>query len=606
MTAPNRTVALGLLAAAGLAGALAVHREVTLRGSSEAAAGPAREAQARRRLEEAAMRQQLSDAATTKPLLAALDQHLAGPALVSLLASASWWQDVRSEFTVTRVIVGGEALGTLGAPDLGARDRDAVAEARRAGQASTVVDVAGHTYAVLARRLPGFPKEAPVLVLAKPIEGPVSFATGVPYVSRTVADFALWAYALAMGLAGARLLTWKRRRTAISAPLGEMTLTAPLEATQKLGTILRPRVDTGANAVVNLPSSSTPSAAQRARPPISPELLSQVPAVGQLRHPTAPNGTPVTADGSPGQRFGRYKLLNRLGEGGMSEVFTAIAEGVEGFTRVFVLKRLRKELCRDKEAVGQFIDEARMQATLVHGNIVPAFDFGRVGDEYFMTQEYIVGRDLCRVMASYYEHRQDTVPARLAYFFAFETLQALQYAHTRNGKDGRPLGIVHRDVSPGNIIVSAQGEVKLADFGIVKSNRRTSKTQAGMVKGNANFMSPEQARGHDVDARSDLFSLGLVLYYCLTNLLPYDGDNDLEVLFKAATGPTPEFLASIGELPSPAREILARALARNPDDRFQTAAEFADALSPHITGAKSEAAQLMHVLFGDALQREAA
>jgi serine/threonine-protein kinase len=434
----------------------------------------------------------------------------------------------------------------------------------------------------------------------------VSFATSVRPVPHTVADFASWIYALVMGVAGFSLLTWKPRPTTTRTPARELTHGRSLESTQKLGTMQRPRVGTAASAVVNVPSSSTPSAQNRVRPPLAPELLSKAAAVGQLRHPTAPNGTPVTADGSPGQRFGRYKLLNPLGEGGMSEVFTAITEGAEGFSRVFVLKRLRKELSRDKESVAQFIDEARMQASLVHGNIVPAFDFGRVGDEYFMTQEYIVGRDLCRVMTAYYDHRQDTLPPLLAYFFAFETLQALQYAHTRHGKDGQPLGLVHRDVSPGNIIVSAQGEVKLADFGIVKWNKRVSKTQAGMVKGNANFMSPEQARGQDVDGRSDLFSLGLVLYYCLTNRLPYDGDNDLDVIYKAATGPTTEFHKSLDELPSPGREILGRALSRSRTERFQTAAEFAEALAPHITGAKNEAAKLMHLLFGEALQREAA
>ncbi len=196
----------------------------------------------------------------------------------------------------------------------------------------------------------------------------------------------------------------------------------------------------------------------------------------------------------------------------MAEVFTAVANGAEGFSRIFVLKRMRPELSRNQEAVAQFIDEARMQASLVHSNIVPVFDFGRVGSEYFMTQEYIVGRDLTRLVAGRYDHCQLPLDPRFAYYVAHETLQALQFAHDKRDKDGQPLGIVHRDVSPGNIIVSAQGEVKLADFGVVKSNRRVTKTQVGMIKGNANFMSPEQARGHHVDARSDLFSVGLVLY----------------------------------------------------------------------------------------------
>ena len=290
----------------------------------------------------------------------------------------------------------------------------------------------------------------------------------------------------------------------------------------------------------------------------------------------------------------------------MSEVFTAAAYGVEGFSRVFVLKRLKPELARDKEAMGQFIDEARMQASLVHSNIVPVFDFGQVGAELFMTQEYIVGRDMVRLIARLYDQRRQALSPRLAYYFAHETLLALQYAHTKRDREGRPLGIVHRDVSPANVIVSAQGEVKLSDFGIVKANHRVTRTQAGMVKGNVNFMSPEQAKGKDVDARSDLFSMGLVLYYCLTNQFLYDGDNDLDVLFKAACGPSKEHRDRVDQLASPAREILGKALAIDPNERFQSAGEFADALALHIGGAKSEAAKLMQSLFGEELIREAA
>lgn len=344
-----------------------------------------------------------------------------------------------------------------------------------------------------------------------------------------------------------------------------------------------------------------------AAPPPQGRLLHMAPAPeGPPRKPSVPEGVPVGDNVDQGRAFGRYHLLDRLGQGGMADVFTAVAHGVEGFTRVFVLKRLRPELARDKEAIAQFVDEARMQSTLVHSNIVPVFDFGRVSEEYFMTQEYIVGRDLVRLMARYYERHQQTLVPRFAYYVAHETLQALQYAHTKRDREGHPLGIVHRDVSAGNIIVSAQGEVKLADFGIVKSNKRVSKTEQGMVKGNANFMAPEQARGQAVDARSDLFSLALVLYYCLTNRLLYDGDNDLDVLHKAAAGPTKAHYDAIRRLPAPAAEVLGRALALDPAARFQSAAEFAAALASHIVGAEAEASRLMQSLFGDEFRREAA
>ena len=339
----------------------------------------------------------------------------------------------------------------------------------------------------------------------------------------------------------------------------------------------------------------------------APIALPGTPApAGPPRTRTVPGGVPLSESGNAARTFGRYQLLDRLGEGGMSEVFTAVAHGVEGFTRVFVVKRLRPELTRDKEAIAGFVDEARMQSGLVHSNIVPVFDFGCVAGEYFMTQEYIVGRDLVRLVARYYERFRQTLLPLVAYYVAHETLQGLQYAHTRRDRDGHALGIVHRDVSAGNIIVSEQGEVKLADFGIVKSNRRVSKTEVGMVKGNANFMSPEQARGQHVDGRSDLFSVALVLYYCLTNRLLYDGDNDLDVLSKAAAGPTAEHYETLKRLPSPACDVLLRALATEPANRFQSAAEFADMLAIHIGGAKSEAAKLMQSLFGEELLREAA
>src|SRR6185436_3694652 len=247
---------------------------------------------------------------------------------------------------------------------------------------------------------------------------------------------------------------------------------------------------------------------------------------------------PVMDATGPVSMLGRYRLLTRLGEGGMAELFVAEVSGVEGFSRTFVLLCLRAALATEKDAVAQFVEEARLQASLVHSNIVPVFDFGMAGSQYFMTQEYIVGRDLARMMLRHHERGGRGLAQEIAFFIAHEVLQALAYAHDTCDKNGLPMGIVHRDVSAGNVMVSFQGEVKLSDFGIVKSNRRVSKTQVGMVKGNANFMSPEQARGHAVDGRSDLFSLGLLLHYCLTGELLYWGENDLETLYRAANGPT--------------------------------------------------------------------
>jgi hypothetical protein len=393
---------------------------------------------------------------------------------------------------------------------------------------------------------------------------------GLTSQSRSLIPWAIAPVLLAIGL----VLVLSRGRNS-AAPVGEVQK----EATLRFGTGPQPqrKVDSKVLNVSSPPRATAPS----------------------------PTEAALTKSQQP-KLFGRYKLLDQLGQGGMADIYTAVASGVEGFTRVFVLKRLRAELAKEKEAISQFIDEARMQAGLVHSNIVPVFDFGVVNGEYFMTQEYIVGRDLVRVVQRYYEYTKRSMEPRYAYYVAHETLLALEYAHTKRDRDGTPIGIVHRDVSAGNIMLSLEGEVKLFDFGIVKARGRSTQTQVGMVKGNTSFMSPEQARGQDVDARSDLFSLALVMFYCLTGRLLYEGDNDLDVLYKAASGPTPKDWESIYELAKPAPEIFARALAVDPNKRFQSAAEFAHELAPHINGVKAEAASLMQLLFGDELRREAA
>jgi tRNA A-37 threonylcarbamoyl transferase component Bud32 len=262
---------------------------------------------------------------------------------------------------------------------------------------------------------------------------------------------------------------------------------------------------------------------------------------------------------APGNVFGRYYLLDRLGEGGMAEVFTAVAFGAENFRRTFVVKRLRAEMLRNQGVVSSFIDEANLASSLVHSNIVPVFDFGRVGDEYYMATEYILGRDLGKVNRRSLEQEQKTLTLGQAFFIVHQTLEALDYAHNRLGEQGQPLGIVHRDVSPNNILISARGEVKLFDFGIAKAEGRLTQTQVGMVKGNVRFMSPEQARGELVDARSDLFALGLVLYYALSGDSLYEGDNAYNLLVKAAQGPGPAELAAVEKLPKEAHRIVLRA-----------------------------------------------
>jgi len=306
----------------------------------------------------------------------------------------------------------------------------------------------------------------------------------------------------------------------------------------------------------------------------------------------------VDANAAPASRkqMGRYDLIERIGEGGMAEIFFAVAHGAEDFVRYFVVKRIHRHLAKNRVAVDQFIDEAKLQARLVHSNIVPVFDFGKAGDEYFLALEYIHGKDVHQIVRAHVAHFGRPLNIATACHILHEVLVALDFAHSQTEKDGTPMEVVHRDVAPGNVLVSYQGEVKLTDFGIAKAERRVSRTEVGMVKGNASFMSPEQARGGTVDRRSDIFSAGVLLYHCLTEQPFYPGDTPMANLLNAADGRMTGQLAVIDDLPLPAAQILRRALAVDPDQRYQNATAFALDLVPHM-GTRAELGQLMDILF---------
>jgi serine/threonine-protein kinase len=406
--------------------------------------------------------------------------------------------------------------------------------------------------------------------------------------SATALKGGLWA-AASLGAIIVLFFGLRRKQPAVvEGPAGELVADAPDVDTRTVGGVFRSRPNLGPGAAG--------TGSQRA-PRTGEELAATE------RHEGGPR---ATADGVRTVSFGRYRLVDLLGEGGMAQVYTAVTFGAEGFRRTFVVKRLRAELSRDPAVVAQFIDEANLGSTLVHSNIIPVFDFGKVGDEYYLAQEYILGRDLGRLVARSIETLQRPLPATATLFAAAETLRALEYAHTKLGESGRSMGIVHRDVSPSNILVSARGEVKLFDFGIVKAEGRVTKTQHGVVKGNVSFMSPEQARGINIDARADLFSLGLVIFYCLTGEVLYKGQTTYDLLVKAATGPGDDELARIAALPAPCAEIVRKTLEVDPTRRYQTAGEFSAALAPHVAGGAAEAGALMTTMFGDDFRAEEA
>jgi hypothetical protein len=606
------------------------------------------------------MKLEAHNAASNPRLVAALRGNVDAATLQDLFRSEEWWEPYRNAFKVYAVALEGERLDVIEgmknaefASDLLVREarerREAVAE---------IVMGKGWPFAAAAVAVPVPERRvAPVLVLARPIDeaavrklsekahGAVLLSDGKSPVIQTGPDAETELLRTAVGSEGRgplfqpaatggatpkwaaavssiapSLWMWTFASGAEAAHDGDSTAAATKGAIWGVAALLAvailfvglrrvpaaPAIPTGqtaeptrATAPVNA-GHTTPGTGPLA--PVSASAATEIHQTGA--GPALPPARPTP--GSRGVQFGRYTLLDRLGEGGMAEVYTAATFGAEGFRRTFVVKRLRAELAREPSVVAQFIDEANLASSLVHSNIIPVFDFGKVGDEYFMAQEYILGRDLVRLTSRSIERQGRALAPLVVFFAAAETLKALEYAHTKLGETGRPLGIVHRDVSPSNILVSARGEVKLFDFGIVKAEGRVTKTQHGVVKGNVSFMSPEQARGTDVDARADLFSLGLVMYYCLTGEVLYRGNTTYELLVKAATGPGAEELERIAALPAPAAEIVRRALQIEPAARFQTAADFAAALAPLVGGGPAEVARLMKEVFAADFQQEEA
>ncbi len=272
--------------------------------------------------------------------------------------------------------------------------------------------------------------------------------------------------------------------------------------------------------------------------------------------------------------YGKYQLLELLARGGMAEVFKAKSHGVEGFEKVLVIKRILAELGESPEFVEMFVNEAKIAVTLSHANIVQVFDLGRADDTYFIAMEYVAGADLATVLRR--ARRYDKpLPTNLAVFVASEIAKALDYAHRRRDADMRPLNIVHRDVSPQNILLSYEGEVKLTDFGIAKARTTVPDgTERGVLKGKYAYMAPEQARGHDVDARTDLFALGVVLYEALAGQNPFQQSSTYETLQRVRSGVYEPLRSLAPHVPEELEVIVHKAMRLAADDRYGDAGRF--------------------------------
>ena len=290
---------------------------------------------------------------------------------------------------------------------------------------------------------------------------------------------------------------------------------------------------------------------------------------------TGQNGT-----GSPPERIAKYVILDRLGTGGMAEVFLAHTTGEGGFEKRVAIKRILPSLADDETFVRMFIDEARIAASLAHGNIAQIFELGKADGSYFIAMEHVEGVSLSAIL----KRCKDQDPAfrpSLAAYLTSNICAALAYAHDKRDSTGRPLKIIHRDVSPGNVLVSFEGEVKLIDFGIAKAARRLVETRVGYLKGKLDYLSPEQVSGV-VDHRSDIFSAGVVLYEVLAGKPPFRGGSNIDTLERIRRAVVPDLSTAGLRVPEPLVRICHRALARDPDRRFQSAGEMERAVEAFL------------------------
>ncbi len=286
----------------------------------------------------------------------------------------------------------------------------------------------------------------------------------------------------------------------------------------------------------------------------------------------APEPAPAGEVSGP-DRFGQYEILERIASGGMAELFRARRSGVEGFQKIVAIKKILPHIAGDEEFVTMFADEAKLAAQLNHPNIVHIFDLGKIeAGGYFIAMEHVEGRDLRSILHLGRETGLK-LPVPLAVAIAAKVAAALDYAHRRRGDDGEDLNIVHRDVSPPNILVSTDGDIKLCDFGIAKAASKVSRTESGALKGKVPYMSPEQAWGRPVDHRSDIYSLGAVLFEMLTGRKLFRGDSELNVLEKVRAGDVVPPSSLNPDLPAGLEAAVLKALAREPDERYLRASD---------------------------------
>ncbi len=308
------------------------------------------------------------------------------------------------------------------------------------------------------------------------------------------------------------------------------------------------------------------------------------------------------------QTFGRYVLLRRLAAGGMAEIFLAKQTGISGFERLVVIKRILPHLSTNREFITMFLDEARTAAQLSHPNIVQIYDMGQVGDSYYIAMEYIHGEDLRRVYNQEVQ-RGSRIPWHIAAHLLAQAAQGLDYAHRKSDISGTPLHLVHRDISPQNLLVSYDGHVKVVDFGVAKASKNEALTRSGVLKGKYSYMSPEQAQGNKIDSRTDVFALAVVLYEVTVGERLFKRTTENETLQAVIACDVPPPSKIDGKYPPELERVIMKALSKTAPKRYATAGDLARDLEEfvHKSGERAgpqDLADYLQDLFADKLADE--
>ena len=274
----------------------------------------------------------------------------------------------------------------------------------------------------------------------------------------------------------------------------------------------------------------------------------------------------------------RYRVVEKLESGGMAEVFRAESEGLQGFRKQVAIKRVLPHLSSKKKFIQMFLDEARLSAHLSHSNCVQVFDIGVGDNAYFIVMEFVDGANLKSVIESLRKNGKD-FPVECAVYIALEICKGLSYAHGLTDPNGTDLHIVHRDISPPNVLITKFGEVKIVDFGLAKANSQLEKSEPGIIKGKFSYLSPEAAMGQEVDAKTDIFAIGIMLWEILAGQRLFLGDTDFQTVKKVQAAVVPSISTLNNRVPPELERIIVKALARDPNTRYQTALDLGMDLS---------------------------